>query len=60
MVFAIAVSIAVASVILFTNADRGDHARTAASVEHCHNPQGLFVGRESDHIFTHQLEPQRA
>ena len=38
--------------------NRGHHARVAASVQYRDNPQGLFVRRIGDQVFTYDGEPQ--
>src|ERR1039457_3631829 len=46
---------------LFTaSQNRGYHAGAAPSVKHGHDPQWLLFRRVCNHVFPHQLEPQRA
>jgi hypothetical protein len=47
-------------VLLPVSKDCGDGARAATSMQHCDNPQGLFIRRIGDQVFTNNDEAQGA
>jgi len=46
--------------LLSSSKDCSHHAGAAPSVQHCDNPQGFFLRRVGNQVFTHHDEAQRA